>query len=193
MRIGVLALQGGFAEHITALKKLSIDTFEIRRKADLRGIIDGLVIPGGESTVIGRLLAETELFNPIKEMLNGGLPTFGTCAGMIMLAEKIENDPITYFGCMDILVKRNAYGRQLGSFHTEGFFTHVGNVPMTFIRAPSIVTTGDNVRVLAEVNGIKVAAESGSILVTSFHPELTQDLRIHQYFLDKISSQNARS
>ena len=193
MRIGVLALQGGFAEHITALKKLSIDTFEIRRKADLRGEIDGLIIPGGESTVIGRLLAETGLFHPIKELIDGGLPTFGTCAGMILLAEKIENDRAVYFGFMSITVKRNAYGRQLGSFHTEGFFTNVGNVPMTFIRAPSIVATGVNVRVLAEVNEIKVAAESGNILVTAFHPELTQDLRVHQYFLEKISCHNARA
>lgn len=193
MRIGVLALQGGFAEHITTLKKLNIDTFEIRKKADLRGEIDGLIIPGGESTVIGRLLGETELFYPIKELIDGGLPTFGTCAGMILLAEKIENDRAVYFGFMSITVKRNAYGRQLGSFHTDGFFNNVGNVPMTFIRAPSIVTTGDNVRVLAEVDGIKVAAESGNILVTAFHPELTQDLRVHQYFLDKISSHNARA
>ena len=188
MRIGVLALQGGFAEHITALKKLGIDTSEIRKKADLSGEIDGLVIPGGESTVIGRLLGETDLFDPIKELIDGGLPVFGTCAGMILLAEKIENDRAVYFGCISITVKRNAYGRQLGSFHTEGAFSDAGKVPMTFIRAPYIVSAGDNVRILAEVDGIKVAAESENVLVTAFHPELTHDLRVHQHFLDKISS-----
>lgn len=188
MKIGVLALQGGFAEHIAILKKLNIHTFEIRKKIDLSGDMNGLIIPGGESTVIGRLLRETELFDPIKALIERGLPAFGTCAGMILLAEKIENDSAIYFGCMNIKVKRNAYGRQLGSFHTEGTFSDIGRVPMTFIRAPYIVSTGDNVRILAEVNGIKVAAENENILVTAFHPELTQDLRVHKYFLDKIIS-----
>jgi 5'-phosphate synthase pdxT subunit len=188
MRIGVLALQGGFAEHITALKKLGADAFEIRKIADLSGEIDGLIIPGGESTVMGRLLGETALFDPIKELINGGLPVFGTCAGMILLADKIENDPAVYFGCINMTVRRNAYGRQLGSFHTEGAFSDAGKVPMTFIRAPYIVSAGDNVHILAEVDGIKVAAESENVLVTAFHPELTNDLRVHQYFLDKISS-----
>lgn len=188
MRIGVLALHGGFAEHITAIKRLGSDTSEIRKKADLNSKIDGLIIPGGESTVIGRLLGETDLFEPIKDLIRGGLPVFGTCAGMILLAEKIENEQAAYFGCISITVKRNAYGRQLGSFHTEGAFSDVGNIPMTFIRAPYIVSAGDRVRVLAEVDGIKVAAENENILVTAFHPELTHDLRVHQYFLDKISS-----
>jgi 5'-phosphate synthase pdxT subunit len=189
MRIGVLALQGGFAEHIAVLKKLNVDAFEIRKKVDLSGEINGLIIPGGESTVIGRLLNETELFDLIKALIDGGLPVFGTCAGMILLAGKIENDRTIYFGSMSITVKRNAYGRQLGSFHTEGAFSDIGRVPMTFIRAPYIVSTEDNVRILAEVDGIKVAAESENILVTAFHPELTNDLRVHKYFIDKITSQ----
>lgn len=188
MRIGVLALQGGFTEHIAALKKLNINAFEIRKKADLSGDIHGLIIPGGESTVIGRLLSETKLFDPIKVLIAGGLPTFGTCAGMILLAEKIENDRSIYFRSMSITVRRNAFGRHLGSFHTEGSFSDIGRIPMTFIRAPYIVSTGGNVRILAEVDGIKVAAESENILVTAFHPELTEDLRIHKYFLDKITS-----
>ena len=188
MRIGVLALQGGFAEHIAALKKLNVDSFEIRKKADLSGEISGLIIPGGESTVIGRLLRETELFDPIKGLIDGGMPVFGTCAGMLLLAERIENDQAVYFGCMSITVKRNAYGRQLGSFQTEGVFSGIGRVPMTFIRAPYILSAANNVHILAVVDGMKVAAESENILVTAFHPELTPDLRVHKHFLDKIIS-----
>ncbi len=188
MRIGVLALQGGFAEHIAALKKLNVDSFEIRKKVDLSGEINGLIIPGGESTVIGRLLRETELFDPIKGLIDGGMPVFGTCAGMLLLAERIENDQAVYFGCMSITVKRNAYGRQLGSFQTEGVFSGIGRVPMTFIRAPYILSAANNVHILAVVDGMKVAAESENILVTAFHPELTPDLRVHKHFLDKIIS-----
>jgi len=188
MRIGVLALQGGFAEHIAALSKLGVDVFEIRKKSDLNGVINGLVIPGGESTVIQRLLFETGLFDPINVLINGGLPVFGTCAGMILLAEQIENDRASGFGCISITVRRNAYGRQLGSFQTEESFSNVGRIPMTFIRAPYIVSTRNEVCALAMVDGIRVAAESSNVLVTAFHPELTDDLRVHQYFLDKVSA-----
>ena len=191
MRIGVLALQGGFAEHITALKKLGVDGFEIRKKADLHSDIDALILPGGESTVIGRLLHQTELFKPLKELLAGGLPVFGTCAGMILLANKIDNDPTVYFQSIDITVKRNAYGRQLGSFCSTGNFLGIGEIPMTFIRAPYIVSCGNGVQTLAEIDGIQVAAESENVLVTAFHPELTNDLRVHQYFLKKVSSRLA--
>ena len=187
MRIGVLALQGGFAEHRAAARKLGADAFEIRKPADLTGEIHGLILPGGESTVIGRLLRETGLFAPLKDLIDGGLPVFGTCAGMILLAESIENDLTVHFGCLSITVKRNAYGRQLGSFHTEGDFSYLGKVTMTFIRAPYIVAAGEGVRILSEVDGFTVAAESGSILVTAFHPELTDDLRVHRYFLEKAS------
>ena len=188
MRIGVLALQGGFAEHISALSKLGVDAFEIRKRPDLNGVINGLVIPGGESTVIQRLLLETGLFDPINVLMSGGLPVFGTCAGMILLAEQIENDRASGFCCIGITVRRNAYGRQLGSFQTVESFANVGRIPMTFIRAPYIVSTREDVCVLAMVDGIKVAAESGNILVTAFHPELTDDLRVHRYFLDKVST-----
>ena len=124
MKIGVLALQGAFAEHRKMLKKLGIESFEIRKKSDLSNAvndndIDGLIIPGGESTVIGKLLYDLDLFDDIKKIILEGLPVFGTCAGLILLARKIENDSRTYLGAMDIKVRRNAYGRQLGSFFTE--------------------------------------------------------------------------
>lgn len=187
MRIGVLALQGGFAEHMAALGKLGAEAFEIRNRGDLDGAIDGLIIPGGESTVISRLLRDTELYAPLKKLIDGGLSVFGTCAGMILLAEKVANDPAVCFGCLGITVRRNAFGRQLGSFHAEEVFHGVGRIPMTFIRAPYIESARSGVTVLAEIDGIKVAAESKNILVTAFHPELTDDLRVHQYFLNKIS------
>lgn len=194
MRIGVLALQGGFAEHLAALRKLGADGFEIRQKADLDGNLDGIVIPGGESTVIGRLLHDTGLFQPITALIDAGLPVFGTCAGMILLAEKIDNDPIVHFGAIDITVRRNAYGRQLGSFYETGHFSGIGDIPMTFIRAPYIVSSGDGVTILATVDHLAVAAECQNILVTAFHPELTGDLRVHRYFLEKAASLNtARS
>ena len=131
MKIGVLALQGAFAEHRKMLKKLGIESFEIRKKSDLSNAvnnndIDGLIIPGGESTVIGKLLYDLDLFDDIKKLILEGLPVFGTCAGLILLAKEIENDNRSYFGVMDIKVRRNAYGRQLGSFFTESEFKGVG-------------------------------------------------------------------
>jgi 5'-phosphate synthase pdxT subunit len=193
MRIGVLALQGGFAEHIAALLKLGVAGLEIRKPSDLDGGIDGLIIPGGESTVIGRLLRETGLFALLKARIDGGLPVFGTCAGMILLAKKIENEPAAHFAAIGITVKRNAFGRQLGSFRTTGAFRGIGEIPMTFIRAPYIESADDTVRILASVDGIKVAAESGNILVTAFHPELTDDLRVLSYFLEKKVKPNLGS
>lgn len=186
MRIGVLSLQGGFIEHISKLKALHVDTFEIRNPSHLDKEMDGLILPGGESTVIGRLLNETLLFDPLRALIKGGLPVFGTCAGMILLASRIENEPSSYLSCIGITVRRNAYGRQLGSFHTEESFSDIGVVPMTFIRAPYIVSMDEDVRVLAQVDGNIVAAESRTILVTSFHPELTADLLVHKYFLEKL-------
>lgn len=188
MRIGVLALQGGFAEHAAALKRLDAEVFEIRKKDDLDAGLDGIILPGGESTVISRLLHETGLFRPIRELIGGGLPVFGTCAGMILLAERIENDAVVTFGSIRMTVQRNAFGRQLGSFHTEESFSGIGRIPMTFIRAPRIVSCGDGVRILAEVDGVKVAAKCDNVLVTAFHPELTDDLRIHRYFLDMVKA-----
>lgn len=186
MRIGVLALQGGFVEHICMLKALKVDAFEIRNPTHLAGQIDGLILPGGESTVIGKLLEETELSQPLATKIKEGLPVFGTCAGLILLANTIANESCKYLPSIGITVRRNAYGRQLGSFHTEEVFSGIGIVPMTFIRAPYITSMDEDVHALAQVAGKIVAAESRNILVTSFHPELTADLRVHEYFMKKI-------
>ena len=189
MKIGVLALQGAFAEHIKMLEKLGIESFEIRKKSDLSNAVnnndvDGLIIPGGESTVIGKLLYDLDLFDDIKKLILKGLPVFGTCAGLILLAKKIENDNRTYLGAMDIKVRRNAYGRQLGSFFTESEFKGLGVVPMTFIRAPYISSVGKKVEILSEVDGNIVAAKENNILVTSYHPELNDNLKVHEFFIE---------
>lgn len=195
MKIGVLALQGAFAEHRKMLEKLGIESFEIRKKSDLSNAvnnndIDGLIIPGGESTVIGKLLYDLDLFDDIKKLILEGLPVFGTCAGLILLAKEIENDSRTYLGAMDIKVRRNAYGRQLGSFFTESEFKGVGVIPMTFIRAPYISSVGKNVEILSEVNGNVVAAKENNILVTSYHPELNDDLKVHKFFAEMCKRVN---
>ena len=189
MKIGVLALQGAFAEHIKMLEKLGIESFEIRKKSDLSNAVnnndvDGLIIPGGESTVIGKLLYDLDLFDNIKKLILKGLPVFGTCAGLILLAKEIENDNRTYLGAMDIKVRRNAYGRQLGSFFTESEFKGLGVIPMTFIRAPYISSVGKKVEILSEVDGNVVAAKENNILVTSYHPELNDNLKVHEFFIE---------
>lgn len=187
MNIGVLALQGGFIEHMHALKKAGVSGYEIRKPSDLdKSRMRGLILPGGESTVIGKLLRETELFDPIKELIDSGMPVFGTCAGMILLAKSIKNDRNTYFGSIDVTVIRNAFGRQLGSFSVFGEFCGIGTIPMTFIRAPYIESAGEDIRILSEINQHIVAAERENILITAFHPELTDDLSVLKYFLDKI-------
>lgn len=187
IRIGVLALQGAFIEHIQALKKLGVDCFEIRQKQDLKtGAIDALILPGGESTVMGKLLHELELFDEMKQMIQNGLPVFGTCAGLLLLAKSISNDNDSYFAVMDITAKRNAYGRQLGSFKTIGSFKGIGEIEMIFIRAPYIEGVGENVEVLAVVDNKIVGARQNNMLVTAFHPELTSDLRVHKYFIDNF-------
>ena len=189
MKIGILALQGAFAEHSRMLEKLGVESFEIRKKSDLTNAvnnngIDGLIIPGGESTVIGKLLYDLDLFDDIKNLILNGLPVFGTCAGLILLAKEIENDNRSYFGVMDIKVRRNAYGRQLGSFFTESEFKGIGVIPMTFIRAPYILDVGENVEILSKVDGNIVAARENNILVTSYHPELNTDLKVHKFFIE---------
>ena len=195
MKIGVLALQGAFAEHRKMLEKLGIESFEIRKKSDLSDAvnnndIDGLIIPGGESTVIGKLLYDLDLFDDIKKLILEGLPVFGTCAGLILLAKEIKNDSRTYLGAMDIKVRRNAYGRQLGSFFTESEFKGVGVIPMTFIRAPYISSVGKNVEILSEVDGNVVAAKENNILVTSYHPELNDNLKVHEFFVEMCKRAN---
>lgn len=186
LTIGVLALQGAFIEHEKMLAKLGIDSFEIRQAGDLEKSFDGLIIPGGESTVQGKLLKELDMFDKLKAMIEDGFPVFGTCAGLIMLSKKIENDSRSHFGTMNITAVRNAYGRQLGSFYTESEFKGIGKIPMTFIRAPYIKELGGNVEILAEVDGKIVAAREGRQLVTAFHPELNDDLRVHKYFAEIV-------
>jgi len=188
-RIGVLAVQGAFEEHSKVLNKLDTEGFEIRQKSDLTDqLMDGIILPGGESTVIGKLLRELGMLDYLRDAIMNGLPVLGTCAGLILLAKDISNDSQTYLNTMDIVVKRNAYGRQLGSFHTLGQFEGIGEVPMTFIRAPYIesVNAARGVEILAMVKEHIVAARQRNMLVTSFHPELTEDLRVHQYFLQGI-------
>lgn len=186
MNIGILALQGAFAEHGKMLETLETDHFEIRNSEQLCQPMDGLIIPGGESTVMGKLLKDLKLYEPLKQKIKGGLPVFGTCAGLLLLAKEIENETPPGFCTMDIRARRNAYGRQLGSFYTENTFEGIGTVPMTFIRAPYISETSGNVKVLASVNGHAVAAIQDNQLVTAFHPELSDDSRIHQYFIQMV-------
>lgn len=183
MAIAVLALQGAFIEHRHMLARLGVDSFEIRQKKDLLRPFDGLIIPGGESTVQGKLLRELDLFAPLKARIESGLPVFGTCAGLILLAKEIAGETESHLATMDIRARRNAYGRQLGSFACTAPFGDLGNTEMTFIRAPYIEAVGDGVEVLATVDGNIVAARQNNQLATAFHPELTDDLTIHRYFL----------
>lgn len=179
MRIAVLALQGAFVEHEQMLQKLGVETVEIRQMRDWQQPKDGLVLPGGESSVQMRLLKELGLFDPIREAILSGMPVLGTCAGMILLSER-------RLGTMAIEVRRNAYGRQLGSFHTVGSVEGIGNdIPMTFIRAPYIERVlSEKVEVLSTVDGHIVAARQGHQLATAFHPELDGDRRVHQMFVE---------
>lgn len=185
--VGVVAVQGAFEEHCSALGKLGVSVKEIRSVSDLSQNIDGLIFPGGESTAQGKLLRESGLFDMILPIIKGGLPVYGTCAGMVLLAKRIENDERKHFAVMDITVKRNAYGRQLGSFVTTGDFGDMGKIPMYFIRAPYISSVGKDVVVLSSESGAITAAREANMLVTSFHPEVTDDLMVHSYFLSMIS------
>jgi 5'-phosphate synthase pdxT subunit len=186
MRIGILALQGAFAEHGAMLDRLGAEHFEIRQKKDLDQPFHGLILPGGESTTMGKLLHDLDLFQPLAQRIQEGLPVFGTCAGLILLAKEVDGGK-PCFGTMDIAVRRNAYGRQLGSFYTEDTAKGIGRVPMTFIRAPYIMGVSGGAQALAAVDGNIVAAREGNQLVTAFHPELNDDLSVHRYFLDMIS------
>lgn len=186
MQIGVLALQGAFIEHEKMLARLGVGSFEIRQRPDLDRPMDGLIIPGGESTVQGKLLRDLDLFDPLYAKIAAGLPTFGTCAGLLLLAQHIANDDRRHLGLMHITAVRNAYGRQLGSFYTTAPFAGQGTIPMTFIRAPYIQSVGAGVKVLAVVDEKTVAAQEDNMLVTAFHPELTDDLTVHKYFLNML-------
>lgn len=192
MKIAVLAVQGAFAEHMDKLKKSGVACIGLRKKEDLEQDFDGLILPGGESTVQGKLLRELQMLEPLRDRIREGLPVMGTCAGLILLAQKISNDSHVYLGTLPVCVRRNAYGRQLGSFHTEQEVKGLGVVPMTFIRAPYIEEVYDarqtrhdspGVEVLARVDGRIVAARWGNQLGVAFHPELDGDDRMHGMFL----------
>jgi len=188
MRVGVLALQGSFAEHAEALRAAGASPVLVRLPAHLEGVA-GLIIPGGESTAMGKLLVTTGLLEPLRAAVQNGMPVYGTCAGMILLARDIGGLDQPLLGVMDIAVKRNAFGRQLDSFEEALSVPSLGTAPFrgVFIRAPLIEKTGAGVSVLATLpDGRVVAARQGTLLATAFHPELTDDGRVHRYFLDMI-------
>lgn len=186
MTVAILALQGAFAEHAAMLRRLGAAHFEIRQRRDLDRPFDGLILPGGESTAMRKLLRDLDLFQPLRARIEAGLPVFGTCAGLILLAKDVDGgEPC--FATMDIAARRNAYGRQLGSFYAEETFDGLGRVPMTFIRAPYIASVSGSAEALATVSGRIVAARQGKQLVTAFHPELTDDTRVHECFLQMLA------
>ena len=189
MRIGVLASQGAFIEHIAILNQMKIEALPVRLPQELVGL-DGLIIPGGESTSIGKLMLDYNLTSEIETLAKKGLPIFGTCAGMILQAKEISDTDIEPMGLMDIKVRRNAFGRQRESFETELSIPVLGEKPFpgVFIRAPIIEQANSEVEILARLaDGTSVAARQGKILASAFHPELTNDLRFHQYFLDIVA------
>lgn len=191
MRIAILALQGAFIEHEQMFERLGVSSFEIRQRKDIEQPFDGLIIPGGESTVQGKLLRELGLFEPLKRKITDGMPVFGTCAGLLLLAKEIKNDDRLHFAAMNITAIRNAYGRQLSSFYTESEFKGIGKIPMTFIRAPYIEAVYGKAEILATVNGKIVAARENNMLVTAFHPELNKDLSVHRYFIEMIKERGS--
>jgi len=188
-KIGILALQGDFAEHIALLRRLDAEAFPIRLPRELEGL-DGLVIPGGESTTISKLMVEYDFMKPLSRLFSEGFPVMGTCAGMILLSRKMVDSGVEPLGAMDIEVRRNAFGRQVDSFEADLEIPAIGEPPFhgVFIRAPFIQRAGDGVAVLARLpDGSGVAARQGTMLALAFHPELTDDLRLHSYFLSMVN------
>ena len=185
--IGVLALQGAFNEHIEMIKSLGHRGIEVRKPEQLNDL-DGIILPGGESTAIGKLLNDFKIKESLIDKIKSGLPVWGTCAGMILLAKELDGDEDAHLKVMDIKVKRNAYGSQLDSFVTKGVIKKISKkqIPMVFIRAPYIVDIGEKVDLLHKVDGNIVAAREGNMLATSFHPELTNDTTFHEYFINMI-------
>jgi pyridoxal 5'-phosphate synthase pdxT subunit len=185
---GVLAYQGDVREHLAALAAVGAEAREVRTPAELEQV-DGLIVPGGESTVIGKLAHRYGLLEPLRERARAGLPVFGTCAGMIFLAREVEGPPQHLLGVMDVRVRRNAFGRQVASFETEFDVKGLdgGPVSAVFIRAPWISDPGPEVEVLAEVDGRVVAARQGDLLATAFHPELAGEHRFHRWFADLVA------
>jgi len=184
MRIGVLGFQGAVREHIRSLSRLNVESRVVKRMEDLE-TIDGLVLPGGESTTIS-LLAHGAFLDRLREMVRCGVPMFGTCAGMILLAKDVDGRATPYLGAIDIGVRRNASGRQVDSFEAELAVEGIGRFPAVFIRAPYITRMGPEVTPLARYEGIVVMAREKNVLVSSFHPELTEDVRIHRRFIEMV-------
>ena len=178
-RVGVLALQGAFREHVAAVTRLGAAATEVRRPAELDAV-DAMILPGGESTAIGRLLQQSGLLDPLRQRILDGMPVFGSCAGLILLCREIENSDQLRLGVLDATVRRNAFGRQVDSFETPLRLPELGSgtIPAVFIRAPKV-------QVLASINGQAVAVRQDNILAISFHPELTADTRLHSYFLSE--------
>jgi 5'-phosphate synthase pdxT subunit len=188
LTIGVLALQGAFIEHVKMIQRLGAQAREVRLPTDLEGL-DGLIIPGGESTTIGKLLVHYELLEPLRGLVGSGFPIYGTCAGTILLAKDIGGLDQPLLATMDLVVERNAFGRQLQSFETDVKIAGLGDAPFRaiFIRAPAIKSAGPGVDVLASLeNGTIIAARQDSLLVSCFHPELTDDDRFHRAFLEQV-------
>lgn len=183
MKIGILGFQGAIIEHQQQVERIGHEAVVVRYPQQLT-CLDGLILPGGESTTMGKLLHRTGMMEPIRESIEAGLPVWGTCAGMILLARQLENDPVRHLAVMDITVRRNAYGTQIDSFSTDVLIPEVGaeKIPLVFIRAPYITQVGESVKPLCEVEGHIVAAREGNMLVTSFHPELTENTAFHEYF-----------
>jgi pyridoxal 5'-phosphate synthase pdxT subunit len=191
-RVGVLAFQGDVREHLAALAAVGADPVEVRSLADLDSV-DGLVVPGGESTVIGKLAARYGLLGPLRARVADGLPVLGTCAGMIFLAREVEGPPQDLLGALDVRVRRNAFGRQVASFEAEVDVKGVDGGPVSgaFIRAPWVAEAAPEVEVLAEVDGKVVAVRQGNLLATAFHPELTGEVRLHRWLVDLVAERSS--
>jgi len=189
MRVGVLALQGDFREHLFALEECGVNASIVRRPAELAAV-DALVLPGGESTAIANLARSFQMFDPLTARISAGMPVYGSCAGMILLADRVLDAGVGQetFGGLDITVRRNAFGRQVDSFETDLEFTGITNPPVraVFIRAPWVESVGPAVEVLATFDHA-VAVRQGGLLATSFHPELTGDNRIHRFFIESVA------
>lgn len=183
MKIGILGFQGAVIEHQRHIEKIGHEAIIVRYPEQLAEL-DGMILPGGESTTIGKLLNRTGMMEPLRERIREGLPVWGTCAGMILLAKELENDSVRHLAVMDITVKRNAYGTQIDSFDVNVEIPEVstGEIPLVFIRAPYITSVGEGVKVISRIDGHIVAARENNMLVTSFHPELTDCSAFHRYF-----------
>lgn len=193
-KVGVLAVQGAFAEHESVLRRLGAQPVQLRQASDLEKGFDRLILPGGESTAQGRILRDLDMLDALRQKIRDGMPVLGTCAGLILLADTIdavngdgslvdEQHNSTWLATLPVTVRRNAYGRQLGSFHTSSYFDGLGEVPMTFIRAPFVTEVGTGTKILSRVDGNIVAVQNGNQIGLSFHPELDESTLIHELLL----------